>query len=577
MNDDRPTKYALAVVAGDIPAGPIVRGACRRHLNDLEHQHERGLFYDRLAASEAIAFFEEVLYLNGGQFEGKPFLLLGWEDFVIGSLFGWKRVNTGTRRFRVAYIETPKGSGKSPLAAGIGLKGLLADQEARAEIYAAATKRDQAMILFRDAVAMYEQSPDINKRLVPSGLGEKCWNLSHLASGSFFRVISSEKKGQSGVRPHMALLDEIHEHQDGTIIEMLRAGFKSRPQPLSFMITNSGHDKTSICWEYHEMGEKIACEQVENDEFFAYICSLDEEDTIDDKYLTDETLWEKVNPSLAAGLPGYDYIREQVREAQGMPSKMATVKRLCFCQWTEAKNPAISRDVWEACADKDYSDSLLIGRRSWGGLDLSAVNDLTAFALMFEPSCEDPLWRLKVWFWVPGVGLVKKSDSDRVPYIAWRDAKYITAIDRPSIEYEFVIADIVDLCGLYNVQKIAFDRWNIKTFRKDLARLGVELPELEEFGQGYQSMSPAVKVFEKKLLDNALRHDGNPCLTWNASNVVADEDAADNKKYVKPSSGARIDGIIAAVMACGVLEETGLEQSVYEGLTEEEIMARMAF
>ena len=324
-------------------------------------------------------------------------------------------------------------------------------------------------------------------------------------------------------------------------------------------------------------GEKIACEQVENDEFFAYICSLDEEDTIDDKYLTDETLWEKVNPSLAAGLPGYDYIREQVREAQGMPSKMATVKRLCFCQWTEAKNPAISRDVWEACADKDYSDSLLIGRRSWGGLDLSAVNDLTAFALMFEPSCEDPLWRLKVWFWVPGVGLVKKSDSDRVPYIAWRDAKYITAIDRPSIEYEFVIADIVDLCGLYNVQKIAFDRWNIKTFRKDLARLGVELPELEEFGQGYQSMSPAVKVFEKKLLDNTLRHDGNPCLTWNASNVVADEDAADNKKYVKPSSGARIDGIIAAVMACGVLEETGLEQSVYEGLTEEEIMARMAF
>ncbi|OPY74932.1 MAG: ribonucleotide-diphosphate reductase subunit alpha [Syntrophorhabdus sp. PtaU1.Bin153] len=438
------------------------------------------------------------------------------------------------------------------------------------------TYKDQAMVLFRDAIAFYDQSPELQKRLVASGTGEKRWSLSYPGKGSFFRPISSEKKGQSGPRPHMALLDEIHEHRDGTVIEMIRAGFKFRRQPLSFMITNSGHDKTTVCWEYHDMGVKIACELLENDEFFAYICSLDEEDLEDDLYLDDETLWPKVNPSLDAGIPGYEYIRSQIKEARGMPSKMSTVKRLCFCIWTESENPAISREAWMACQDKDYPVDILRGRRAWGGLDLSAVNDLTAFALMFEPGQDDPFWRLKVWFWIPGIGIRRKEETDHVPYIAWRDAGYINAIDRKTVDYEFVIAELVKICGPYNVQKIAFDRWKKKDFDKDLSRLGVTLPEMVEFGQGYQSMSPAIKVFETKLIEGAMRHDGNPCLTWCASNVVAVEDAAENKKYDKSRSIGRIDGIIAAVMACGILEETD-DKSIYEGMTAEEIKARMAY
>jgi phage terminase large subunit-like protein len=573
---DRCTAYAQAVVNGEMVAGPYVRGACQRHLNDLKHAGERGFYYDDHEASEAIAFFEECLCLNGGQFEGLPFILFPWQCFIIGSLFGWKRKSDGMRRFRVAFIETPKGSGKSPLAAGIGLKGLVADNEPRAEVYAAATYKDQAMVLFRDAIAFYDQSPELQKRLVASGTGEKRWSLSYPGKGSFFRPISSEKKGQSGPRPHMALLDEIHEHRDGTVIEMLRAGFKFRRQPLSFMITNSGHDKTTVGWEYHDMGTKIACELLENDEFFAYICALDEEDLEEDRYLEDESLWAKVNPSLDAGIPGYEYIRGQIKEARGMPSKMSTVKRLCFCIWTEAENPAISREAWMACQDKDYPVDILKGRRSWGGLDLSAVNDLTAFALMFEPGQDDPFWRLKVWFWIPGIGIRRKEETDHVPYIAWRDAGYINAIDRKTVDYEFVIPKLVEICGEFDVQKIAFDRWKKKDFDKDMTRLGATLPEMVEFGQGYQSMSPAIKIFETKFTEETMRHDGNPCLTWCASNVVAVEDAAENKKYDKSRSIGRIDGIIAAVMACGILEE-GEEKSVYEGMTAEEIKSRMAF
>jgi len=566
---DRATTYALAVTSGKIAAGPHVRDACKRHLDDLRTAKDRGLCYDKHEAAEAIAFFEECLCLNGGQFEGKPFLLNGWQDFVTGNIFGWKQLVDGTRRFRVVYIETPKGSGKSPLCAGIGLKGLVADDEPRAEIYAAATYKDQAMVLFRDALAFYDQSPELQSRLTASGTGANRWNLAYLDKGSFFRVISSEKKGQSGPRPHMALLDEIHEHRDGTVIEMLRAGFKFRRQPLSVMITNSGHDKTSVCWEYHEMGAKVCAGQIVNDEFFAYICSLDEEDLVDadgkpdDHFLTDENLWPKVNPSLKPkgnrgpdgeldeGIPGYSYIRGQVNEALGMPSKMATVKRLAFCLWTEADNPWISSNAWFACEDKEPVD--LTGRRCWGGLDLSAVNDLTAFALIFEPSADDPFWRLKVWFWIPGIGLVQKSNQDRVPYVAWRDAGYLTAIDRKTIDYEFVITDLVKILEPFDCEQIAFDRWNIANFKKDVDRLGVELPELEEFGQGFQSMGPAVKQFER-MMDGKLKHDGNPVLTWCAANAVAVEDPAENKKLDKSRSTGRIDGIVAAVMAAGILD-----------------------
>lgn len=560
---DRCTAYAQAVVDGDLVTGPHVRGACGRHLDDLAHAKERGYYYDQGAASDAIAFFEEILCLNAGQYEGKPFLLFPWQCFIIGSLFGWKRKIDKTRRFRVAYVEGPKGCGKSPLAAGIGLKGLCADKEARAEIYAAATFKDQAMVLFRDAIAFYDQSPELKERLVASGVGEKRWKLSYVDNNSFFRVLSSEKKGQSGPRPHIALLDEIHEHRDGTVIEMLRAGFKFRRQPLSFMITNSGHDKTSVCWEYHDLGVKIAQQVTQNDEFFSYICSLDEEDLIDDRYLDDETLWPKVNPSLEYGLPGYDYIRGQIREARGLPSKMATVKRLCFCVWTEAENPAIDREAWTACQDKDYPADILKGRRCWGGLDLGDTGGLTAFALMFEPSIDDEFWRLKVWFWIPGIGLHLRESKDHVPYLSWRDAGYINAVDRKTIDYSFAIVKMNEICLEFNVQKIAYDRWKMKDFKKDQDRLGVTLPELVEFGQGYQSMSPAIKIFETKLIEGAMRHDGNPCLTWNASCVVAVSDAAENKKYDKSRSTGRIDGIIAAVMACGILEEAEL-RSAYE-------------
>jgi len=595
INNDRATAYAQSVLSGEILAGPIVRAACQRHLNDLEHAGERGFYYDEKEAAEAMAFFEEILHLAGGQYEGLPFILLPWEAFIISSLFGWKRKSDDMRRFRVAYVETAKGSGKSPLAAGIGMKGLVADNEPRAEIYAAATTQSQAMVLFRDACAFYDQSPELQKRLTPSGVGEKRWNLAYLEQGSFFRVISAEKK-QSGPRPHIALLDEIHEHPDGTVIEMLRAGFKFRREPLAFLITNSGFDKTSVCWEHHEAGRKSALELVDppNDEFFAYICSLDEADMIDDKYLNDESLWPKVNPSLDYGLPGFEYIRGQITEARGMPSKMSTVKRLSFCVWTEAENPWIGPEIWIPCRDSDFDDSLLAGRKCWGGLDLSAVNDLTAFALMFAPSANDPLYRLKVWFWLPGENLRRKSEVDHVPYDVWEKQESLFTSEGSAISKTQVIRFIHNETAKYQLIGIAYDRNRMKDLIEFAEKDGIELAigkwdkekrvwnfdrpsgiKMMPFGQEARSMAPAIDKFETMLLQKQFRHDGNPCLTWCASNVVVDSDDSGYRKMSKKKSVGRIDGITASVMACGVLEDTHVK-SVYMGMSKEEIVKRIS-
>lgn len=565
---DRTTAFALGVVEGTIPAGPDVRNACRRHLMDLERGPARGLLWDVEEAEHAIGYFEDVLKLNGGEFEGKDFVVLGWQAFIIGSLFGWKGED-GWRRFRTAYVETAKGSGKSPLAAGIGLKGLTSDGEARAEIYAAATKKDQAMILFRDAIAMVDQSPLLAMRLEKSGAPGREWNLAHHESSSFFRPVSADD-GQSGPRPHIALLDEIHEHKTRMVVDMMRAGTKSRRQALILMITNSGTDKNTVCGEYHDYGRKVCAAGATGagaedaffaDSFFAFICSLDE----GDDPFKDEACWYKANPSLSAGIPGLKYLREQVTDARGMPSKVATVRRLNFCQWVESATPWIGRDVWMA-AEERIDPEQLRGRRCWGALDLSSTQDLTALDLMFEPTEDDPYWRLLPFFWLPEEGLSEKAEKDRVPYLAWRDAGWLETTPGRAINKLHVIHRLADVASRFDIQAVAYDRWRIEDLKVLIESEGISLPPLIAFGQGFKDMSPALDEFERRLLNAQLKHNGNPVMTWCAANAVTTSDPAGNRKVAKDKATGRVDGIVAAVMATGatIKEDESEGPSVYE-------------
>jgi phage terminase large subunit-like protein len=565
-SNDPVTQYALDVTEGRVIAGPHVRAACRRHLKDLEEAPQRGFFFDREKVDWVLSFFREVLCLNGGEFEGVPYEPLPWQCFIIGSLFGWVN-EKGYRRFRVSFVETSKGSGKSPLAAGIGMYGLVADEEARAEIYAAASKKDQAMVLFRDAVAMRDLSPELSPRLEKSGVGERTWNLAHLDSGSFFRPISADD-GQSGPRPHIALLDEIHEHKDNMVVEMMRAGTKGRRQALIFMITNSGHDRQSVCWEYHDYAIKVAEGQIEDDSFFSYVCALDE----GDDPLNDESCWPKTNPSLGVTIQ-LDYLREQVTQAKGMPSKESIVLRLNFSKWVGSSSPWISADVWFA-AQEQYDASYLAGRRCHGGLDLSSTTDLTSLVLLFEPTADDPNWRLLPYFWLPEEGLRKKGERDGVDYLRWVEDGWLETTPGRSIKKTFIARRLRDITSEFELISLAYDRWRFKDLEAILEDEGIELP-LKEFGQGYKDMGPAVEKLEARLLENApngdesvsdaalgetdfpMKHNGSPPLTWCAANVVMLADPSGARKPAKNKSTGRIDGIVAAVMAAGVSGEVG--------------------
>lgn len=535
-----------------------MRAACQRHLNDLEAGHDRGLVFDKQAALRAIGFYRDVLRLNGGEFEGLPFELLDWQQFVVGSLFGWKSED-GHRRFRVAYVETAKGSGKSPLAAGVGMLGLTADGESRAEIYAAATKKDQAMVLYRDAVAMYQQSPELRRRLKPSGVGENIWNLAYFEKGSFFRPISADD-GQSGPRPHIALIDEIHEHRNNTVVEMMRAGTKSRRQALIFMITNSGASKTSTCWNYHDYAAKVSAGTLKDDAFFGYVCSLDE----GDDPFRDEKCWPKVNPSLqGAKLPGLKYLREQVTEARGMPSKEALVRRLNFCQWTDATNPWISADIWLGAA-REYDWRDFRGRRAWAGLDLGSTTDLTGLVLYIEPEADDEPWRLVPFAWLPEEGLQRKEEMDRVPYLAWRTAGYLETTPGKAISKLTIVKRLAELSSFFDLQLVGYDRWRMEDLKALAMDNAVALPPMQPFGQGYKDMSPAIEAFETALLNGKVVHPGNPVLTWCAANAVTVSDDAENRKLSKEKATGRIDLMVAAVMAIGSSAVAATAPSMYE-------------
>lgn len=556
---DPVTQYAQEVVDGIRIAGPHVRAQCRRHLDDLVRGHERGLVWDLPAALKAIGFYQDVLKLNGGDFEGKPFMLLPWQKFVVGSIFGWK-TDDGYRRFRTVYVETAKGSGKSPLAAGVGMKGLVADGEPRAEIYAAATKKDQAMILFRDAVAMHDQSPELKKRLSKSGVGEKAWNLAYLQNGSFFRPISSDD-GQSGPRPHMALVDEFHEHKTAAVLEMMLAGTKSRRQALIFIITNSGASKKVPCWGYHEYGAKVAAQEIENDSFFAYICALDEGD---DPFESEEC-WPKANPSLQdANLPGYAYIRKQVTDARGLPSKEAIVRRLNFCQWTDAESPWISHEVWKE-AQLAYDVEELRGRRAIAALDLASTTDLTGLVFLVEPVEDAEPWKLVAFPYLPDADLERRAKQDMVPYVEWKAQGLLHTTPGKAISKRIILQKLSAMCDFFEVIGCAYDRWRMEDLIQMAADDGITLPPMVPFGQGYKDMSPAIEQFETMLLNGELAHPGHKVLTMCAGNAVTDQDAAGNRKLDKEKATGRIDLIVGAVMAAGLVNTvSGPEESAYE-------------
>jgi len=588
---DDVTAYALDVVAGDIVAGPHVRAACRRHLKDIETGGERGLFFDVAAAQDFFDFCETLCtVLVAG--ETRPLILSPAQRFITGSVFGWKRAD-GWRRFRQAFVEMGKGNGKSPLAAAIGLYGLIADGEERAEIYAAATKKDQAMILFRDAVSMRAGSDALRGALTPSG-GNPVWQLTYLRTASFFKPIANDD-GQSGPRPHIGLIDEVHEIKDAYTIRMLKAGFKARKQPLLFMITNSGSDRTSVAWEYHQLGIEVVGGEKEDDAAFYYICALDD----GDDPFEDESCWIKANPELG-NIIDFEYIRKEVGDAKLLPSAQNTALRLNFCVWTDADRAWITQEAWEACevteANPTPSGGLghrrsvkvlriedFAGDKAYGGLDLSWSQDLTARALTFKDSIAgvEHLFSF-LHFWTPADTLRMRSQRDRGHpdhYDVWRQQGFLEATPGKIVPMQAIGRQLHQDQQDFDLQFVAYDRYRHKDLEDKLAEEGYAPPMLEH-PQGFRRFSKidpdlaaargwydergnvlenplwmpgSIEAWEHAIVEGRWWTPPNPVLRWNVAGVFPQPNPSGTGDIIfnKRKATGRIDGAVACAMSVG--------------------------
>lgn len=528
-SSDATTAYAEQVVAGKIVAGKPVRQACERHLRDLKEGESRGLTWRPEKAEVRFRFFENVLVLP----DGKPFKLEPFQKFIVGSVFGWYRA-TGTRRFRMAYVETAKGSGKTPLAAGIGLSGLVVDDEPAPEIYSAAVTRDQAKICFRDAEMMTQASPLLSDRL-----DTRVASILAQSTNGVMRPVSSEHRGLDGLRPYIALIDEIHEHPDAMVVDKIRAGTKRRLDALIFEITNSGYNRNSVCWQHHEYSLKLLDQAMEDDSWFAYVAAVDE----GDDPMTDPSCWVKANPGLGTILP-VQYVEEQVREAKGMPSKENIVRRLNFCQWTEQATRWLPMEMWRNCDStrkiEDYR-----GQTCYAGLDLATVRDIAAFELAF-PADDTGTIATFGYYFVPEEKILERAKKDRVPYDQWAREGWLISTPGNVIDYGFIRSKIQEIADRVIVKEIGYDRWNASQIVTDLQGDGFTMVPI---GQGFASMSSPAKELEKLVVSSTFAFDGNPVTTWMASNVTVKQDPAGNIKPDKERSGDRIDGIVAICMA----------------------------
>ena len=562
------TDYAEAVLAAEVVANRLVRLACERHLRDLEEGHARGLRFDPARAGRAIRFFS-FLSLAEGEFAGRPFHLRPWQAFIVGSVFGWYVADDEgeVRRFRNAYVETGKGSGKTPMAAGIGLYGLVADGEAAAEIYSAAAVRDQAAILWLDARRMVEGSAALRDRVLVGAHA-----LAVPARASSFRPVSSEARNLHGKRVHIALIDEEHAHPSGEVIEAMRAGTKGRRNALIFRITNAGFDRHSVCWADHAYSAAVVEGTLLDDAWFAFVAGLDacsehrpRGAPLDgcpacDAW-TDEAVWPKANPNLGVSLP-VRYLRELVTEAVGKPSAAATTKRLCFCIWTEGSGKWLDPALFAELADLAGPDQLPADRRAWAGLDLASTTDLTACVLVApRDTCvveghAGRCYDLRARFWLPEANLADRVRRDHVPYDVWTAEGWITLTDGNRVDQERIAADIV---GQPNARVVGIDRWNAGWITPRLQGEGLDVVEV---GQGYAALSAAAKRLEADIAAGLVHHDGNPVLRWMVANAAASEDAAGNIKPDRERSADKIDGVAAWVADLVALAERPPEPEV---------------
>ncbi len=523
-----------------------IRDAWNRRplVNAFQADKREGAYFSVPHAARALRAIESFKHTKG-RWGNTPLRLQTWQKvWIIFPLFGWlfydDEVERDVRVIRSCWIEVPRKAGKSTLSSGIGLALLLADREVGAEVYAAAGSLEQARRVYDDAKRMCETSKAAKGRV------EILRNVLRVPrTGGVFRALSKIAETAHGLNVSGAIIDEVHVHKSRDLVDAIETGTGARDQPLIVYITTADEgEEGSIYDEKHTYTRRVAEGVVNDPAHYGVIWAAPEGADI----FAEET-WRRANPGLGVS-PSLSYLKREAEKAKASPSYLPTFKRLSLNLRTRSSVRWLPMELWDANAG-EVDEKRFRYRKAWGGVDLSAVSDLSAWVLAVESKQPGVELELIARFWLPEERIDDLEAQTQMPLRQWAREGYLTLTEGDAIDYTEVERQIIADCRRLNVQRISFDRMfagQLVQRVSDKTR-GVDVVPV---AQTYLGMSPGSKELERLLREGRIRHGGNPILRWNANCVEIYADGNDNIRPRKPDrqqSSARIDGIAAAVMA----------------------------
>lgn len=531
--------YAQAVVSGEIAACLFVRQACERQLRDLESP-PYGYRYSEAHANRVCAFTELCRHVKGEKASrGETLKLEGWQVFILTTVFGWVDEN-GNRRFRHVYIEVPRGNGKSALSSTVGLFMLALDGEAGAEVYSAATTRDQARIVFRDAQAMARKMPLFLSRM---GIEVTAQAIVQMRSSSSFKALSADGHTLDGLNIHLAVVDELHAHKSRDVHDVLESGMGKRPQSLLWEITTAGFNKHGVCYEVRDYAIKVLGGIVDDQAAtatFAIVYTIDEGD---DPY-SEEAL-RKANPNWGVSVDPAVVVQAAMK-AQQSSQRRTNYLTKHLNVWVDANSALFDTQHWRKCEDKALDEADFAADECAMGLDLASKIDIAARVNVYRRQIDG-----KTHFYVfPRFYLPRAAiEEDRHPmYRGWEMQGDIYATPGETTDFGIIEDEIrADGPGL-NLLAVATDPWQAQQMIQNLKRDGMPA---EEYRQTVQNMSEATKTLDALMREGRIHHPGNAVLNWMIGNVVGHYDAKENVYPRKELPANKIDGAVALIMALG--------------------------
>lgn len=552
-------KWAKDVVAGRVVACKWVKLACRRHLNDLKRPKSWGYVYDRWHGDDVCDFIEKLPHVEG-VWKTETIFLEPAQIFILSTVFGWRRRDDGGRRFSYAYIEMARKGAKSTTTAGVGLYCLCCEGEVGPQVIIGATTGEQAGKVFKPMQGMVRKSPDLQ-----AAFGVRPWARSITCSdnGGYVQPINAKGSTQDGHNPHLGVLDELHAHKDRALFDVIKSAFGARTNPLMWIITTAGFNTTGVCYEQRTYLTKVLEEIFEADHFFGIIFTLDDEVLDEDgKVLVpaddpfDEKVWVKANPMLGV-TPTLKYMRDEAKDARASPSSEGNFKTKNLNIWLSGHQRWLNMVRWNQCADPRLDWEDFAGLDCWLGGDLADKDDITALVL----AAFDEMDRLlvKPMFWLPEAVLLDPTHADGkgpAPYRTWVKQGYLKLTPGDWVDHNEIEKQVVEFIDAFAIRRITFDQF--AAAQAMASRIN------EEHGDGTR---PLAEILHKKaaaVTDPAkelearvkggparLRHDGNPVMTWMASNVVVSRRRDETILPIKesPMSPNKIDGIDALINA----------------------------